>query len=49
MQLTKTDIRNTAAKTHMFTRGRNRIEFIVDFPKHNNAETITSIQVSLSF
>ncbi|KAL4149567.1 hypothetical protein QTP88_003494 [Uroleucon formosanum] len=45
MQLSKTTIPNAAAHTHMFTRKRNRVEFIVDFPRNDDAEIISSIQV----
>lgn len=45
MQLSKTTIPNAAAHTHMFTRKRNRVEFIVDFPRNDEAEIISSIQV----
>lgn len=45
MQLSKTTIPNAASHTHMFTRKRNRVEFIVDFPRGDEAEIISSIQV----
>jgi len=45
MQLSRTTIPNAAAHTHMFSRKENRIEFIVDFPKNDDAEIISSIQV----
>ncbi|VVC37405.1 Hypothetical protein CINCED_3A024100 [Cinara cedri] len=45
MQLSKTTIPNAAAHTHMFTRKRNRVEFIVDFPRNDDAEIISSIQI----
>jgi len=45
MQLSKTTIPNAAAHTHMFTRDKNRVEFIVDFPRNDDAEIISSIQV----
>lgn len=48
MQLSKTTIPNAAAHTHMFTRKRNRIEFIVDFPRNDDAEIISSIQVKIN-
>lgn len=47
MQLSKTTIPNAAAHTHMFTRKRNRVEFIVDFPRNDDAEIISSIQVNV--
>lgn len=47
MQLSKTTIPNAAAHTHMFTRDKNRVEFIVDFPRNDDAEIISSIQVCL--
>lgn len=49
MQLSKTTIPNAAAHTHMFTRKRNRVEFIVDFPRNDDAEIISSIQVFVCF
>lgn len=45
MQMSKTTIPIAATQTHMFTRKRNRVEFIVDFPKGDVAEIISSIQV----
>lgn len=48
MQLSRTTIPNAAAHTHMFTRKRNRVEFVVDFPRNDDAEIISSIQVWLS-
>lgn len=48
MQLSKTTIPNAASHTHMFLRKRNRTEFIVDFPKNDDAEIISSIQVDIS-
>jgi hypothetical protein len=49
MQLSKTTIPNAAAHTHMFTRKRNRVEFIVDFPRNDDAEIISSIQVFIYY
>lgn len=49
MQLSKTTIPNAATHTHMFTRKRNRVEFIVDFPRNDDAEIISSIQVFYLF
>ncbi|XP_050536014.1 DDB1- and CUL4-associated factor 10 [Daktulosphaira vitifoliae] len=45
MQLSKTTIPNAAAHTHMFSRNKNRVEFIVDFPRNDDAEIISSIQL----
>lgn len=45
MQLSQTTIPNAAEHTHMFSRKHNRVEFIVDFPKTDDAEIISSIQV----
>lgn len=48
MQLSQTTIPVAASFTHLFSRKRksNRIEFITDFPENDDAEVVSSLQVS---
>lgn len=39
----------SASFNHVFTRKRNRVEFISDFPPGDSAGMIASLEVSLSF
>ena len=45
MQMSKSPIRQGYMYNHVFTRKRNRVELISDFPQENDAEMIASLQV----
>lgn len=49
MQISETTIPIAAKYTHLFSRRRkrNRIEFMSDFPRGDEAEVISSLQVNL--
>ena len=45
MQMSQSPIRQGYLFNHVFSRKRNRVEFISDFAEGNDAEVITSLQV----
>ena len=45
MQLSQTTIPVAANFTYLFSRNRNRVEFVTDFPQGDDAEVISSLQV----
>ena len=45
MQISQLDNALQIEYNHVFQRTRNRVEFISDFPKGNQAEVISSLQV----
>ncbi|BFY97585.1 hypothetical protein BsWGS_00625 [Bradybaena similaris] len=45
MQLINTPFHHALQYNHMFTRKRNRVEFMCDFPDDDNAESISTMQV----
>lgn len=47
MQMTKQPLPIASMYTYLFdsNRNRNRVEFISDFPKNNDAEVVSSLQV----
>ncbi|CAL1534089.1 unnamed protein product [Lymnaea stagnalis] len=45
MQLMNTPFNHALQYNHMFTRKRNRVEFICDFPDADKAESISTMQV----
>lgn len=47
MQLSKTIIPYADTYSQVFTRSRNRVEFIADFPKNDNTMIVYPIEVLL--
>ena len=47
MQIRRAQPRQEYAFNHVFTRKKNRVEFITDFPMGDEAEMIASLEVSL--
>ncbi len=47
MQMSQTPMRQGYKFNHLFSRGRNRVELISDFPSENEAEMIASLEVSI--
>lgn len=49
MQMTKQHFPIAAMYDHLFDSNneRNRVEFISDFPKNNDAQVVSSLQVSI--
>lgn len=48
MQMGRQYIPVAGCADHVFTNTRNRVEIISDFPEENEAEIISSLQVSFS-